>query len=124
MHDVISAFLDNEPFDAQELSASLATPEGRELLIDLVALRSVVQPAEQKQAPARAGNGNRTLWMLASAAAILLALASGYQYGRTADGRTTPAPGATMSVAAPEPTTVLKFEPGVNWTESPRSGGN
>ena len=39
MHDVISAFLDNEPFDAQELSATLATSEGRDLLIDLVALR-------------------------------------------------------------------------------------
>ena len=91
MHDVISAFLDNEPFDAQELSASLATPEGRELLIDLIALRSVVQPVEGARA---LRGGYRPLWMLASAAAVLLALASGYQFGRTAEGRATPAPDA------------------------------
>ena len=121
MHDVISAFLDNEPFDAQELSASLATPEGRELLIDLVALRSVVQPTEPTKVVSA---GRRPLWMLASAAAVLLALVSGYQFGRSAESRATTAVGTTMSVAAPEPTTVLKFEPGVNWTESPRTGGN
>lgn len=121
MHDVISAFLDNEPFDAQELSASLATPEGRDLLIDLIALRSVVQPTEQARA---IDAKQRPRWMWASAAAVLLALVGGYQFGRTSEGSATPAIGAAVSVAAPAPTTVLKFEPGVNWTESPRRGGN
>ena len=121
MHDVISAFLDNEPFDAQELSASLATHEGRDLLIDLIALRAVVQPVEPSRV---AGSGRRPIWMIASAAAVLLALVSGYQFGRTAGSAAAPAPGGTVSVAAPEPTTVLKFEPGVNWSESPRSGGS
>ena len=124
MHDVISAFLDNEPFDARELSASLATPEGRDLLIDLIALRSVVQPVEQTATPRMPGAGHRSLWMWASAAGVLLALVGGYQFGRTSEGNATPALGATVSVAAPEPTTVLKFETGVNWTESPRGGGN
>jgi len=121
MHDVISAFLDNEPFDAQELSAVLATQEGRDLLIDLIALRSVVQPTEQRPVVSAE---RRPLWMWASAAAVLLALVSGYQFGRSADGGATPASGAPIAITAPEPTTVLKFEPGVNWTESPRSGGN
>jgi hypothetical protein len=119
MQDVISAFLDNEPFDARELSAVLATQEGRDLLIDLIALRSVVQPPEQERT---AGSRRRPLWMWASAAAVLLALFSGYQFGRASDGAT-PAPGVTSAITAPEPTNVLKFEPGVNWTESPRSGG-
>ncbi len=119
MHDVISAFLDNEPFDAQELAAALATSEGRDQLIDLIALRSVVQPIEQ---PRVAAAGRRPLWMLASAAAVLVALVSGYQFGRTTESASL-VPGVGASVTAPEPTTVLKFEPGVNWTESPRSGG-
>jgi len=46
MHDVISAFLDNEPFDSQELAGALASPEGRDLLLDLIALRAIVQPEE------------------------------------------------------------------------------
>jgi hypothetical protein len=42
-HDVISAFLDNEPFDASELARALADPDGRELLLDLVAMRALVR---------------------------------------------------------------------------------
>ena len=118
MHDVISAFLDNEPFDAQELGASLATTEGRDVLLDLIALRTVVQPPEQQRAAA-----SRTpRWMLASVAAVLLALIGGYQFGRV-QSRHTGEDGVVSSITAPEPTTVLKFEPGVNWTESQRTGG-
>ena len=120
MHEVISAFLDNEPFDAQELSAVLATQEGRDLLIDLIALRSVVQPAEQ---PRAVSAGRRPLWMWASAAAVLLALLSGYQLGRASGDVPAPALGGSIAITAPEPTNVLKFEPGVNWNESPQSGG-
>lgn len=116
MHDVISAFLDNEPFDAPELSAALATAEGRDLLIDLIGLRTVVQPVEPIRVVATLP---RQRWVLASVAAVLLALFGGYQFGRNQGD----APGVGLSAAAPEPTTVLKFEPGVNWTESPRSEG-
>ena len=42
-HDVISAFLDNEPFQASELAQALADPQGREVLLDLVALRALVR---------------------------------------------------------------------------------
>lgn len=121
MHDVISAFLDNEPFDPGELSASLATPDGRDLLLDLIALRAVVQPAEPMpvSAPAR-----RRLfhWGVAAAAAVVM-LASGYVVGR----QSAPDPvgsQATTTIAAPEPTAVFKFEPGKNWTDSNQAGGN
>ena len=43
-HEVISAFLDDEPFDAGGLATALSDPAGRAVLIDLVALRHVVQP--------------------------------------------------------------------------------
>jgi hypothetical protein len=41
--NVISAFLDNEPFGAAELAEALADPQGRELLLDLVAMRALVR---------------------------------------------------------------------------------
>src|SRR5688572_21836170 len=123
MHDVISAFLDNEPFEAQELSEALATQEGRDLLLDLIALRNVVEPVQVATEARKPATRGRSRWMLASAAAVLLALVSGYQFGRTTDSESAFAPGGTISAAAPEPTTVLKFEPGVNWDESPRNGG-
>jgi hypothetical protein len=121
MHDVISTFLDNEPFDPRELSASLGTPEGRDLLLDLIALRTVVQPAAPASvnapAPARVIH-----WSVAAAAAVVL-LASGYLAGR----QTAPVQDAAIAAAvtAPEPTAVMKFESGVNWKESTtRPGGN
>jgi hypothetical protein len=124
MHDVISAFLDNEPFDARELKDALAMQEGRDLLVDLIALREIVQPTGQ-QVVVQTG---RPLWMLASAAAaaVLLALFSGYQFGRNEEAiePLTPGESITVTTAAPEPTTVLKFEPGVNWSETPRDGGS
>jgi hypothetical protein len=41
--EVISAFLDDEPFEPSDLAAALADPEGRRLLLDLVALRTLVR---------------------------------------------------------------------------------
>ena len=75
-HDVISAFLDNEPFDARELSSALATDEGRAMLIDLVALRHLISDdgvagwhVATSRPPAR------VRWFAAAAAAIGVALA-------------------------------------------------
>ena len=48
--DVISAFLDDEPFDSNKLTEALSDPAGRTLLIDLIALRHLVQP-ENKEVP-------------------------------------------------------------------------
>ena len=42
-HEVISAFLDDEPFDPVDLAAAVADPGGRQLLLDLVALRALVR---------------------------------------------------------------------------------
>ena len=123
MHDVISAFLDNEPIDGHELSAALATPEGRDLLLDLIAMRVVINPIEVA-APVAVLAPRRVPWMWASAAAVLIALVGGYQFGRNAVGSATPVAGAAAAVVAPEPTAVITFEPGVNWTEAGRSGGN
>lgn len=51
-HEVVSAFLDDEPFEPADLAAALADPEGRRLLLDLVALRTLVR-ADPIEPPAR-----------------------------------------------------------------------
>ena len=111
-HDVISAFLDNEPFEPQELSEALADPSGRALLIDLVALRKLAQPDEPMStitlSPRRLPAGVR----LALAAAVLtLAVLGGYQLGeRTGE----------QSLDPPAPTVTIKSSPA--WQDVPQGG--
>ena len=50
-HDVISAFLDDERFEANALVEALSQPEGRAILIDLIALRHLTR-AEHGSVPA------------------------------------------------------------------------
>jgi len=80
-YDVISAFLDNEPFDSVELARALAEPDGRELLLDLVALRAVVSkadpPAATATSPANAAAARRTGMIVGFLAASLLFAAAG-----------------------------------------------
>ena len=113
MSDVIAAFIDNEPFDPAELAAALSTPEGRDELLDLIALRDIAQPAvvgvpsaPPKRTP-RTGRG----WF--AAAAVVLA-AGGYVVGR---GVSDPVPAPEP---APTPTLEIRFEPGTNWQEGQR----
>lgn len=113
MHDVISAFLDNEPFDPRELADALATAEGRDLLLDIVAMRALVQVPHE--APVRSAGSRPVRPLLYAAAAVLVASVAGYSLGRQSG----PAP-----AQPPAATAVFTFEPGVNWTESTPNGGN
>jgi negative regulator of sigma E activity len=99
-NDVISAFLDNEPFDPEALGEALADPAGRAMLIDFVALRHVARedPALVPTTTARRMNHLR---LAAAAAAVLLALVAGYQLGeRRAAAATDSPPAATRVVPA------------------------
>jgi hypothetical protein len=81
--DVISAFMDDEPFDGQELAAALSEPEGRELLLDLVALRHLTQPnVAQESAPTMPSQRPLTLRKALAAAAVIVAMAGGYFAGQ------------------------------------------
>ena len=98
-HAVISAFLDNEPFDAGELADALSDPSGRALLIDLVALRHVVQPDDT----AVLHHERRSAWRsYLAAAAVVVALVGGYVIGerRAATEASTDPPAATRVVQA------------------------
>ena len=109
-HAVISAFLDDEPFDAEDLTAALSDPVGRTLLIDLVALRHIVQPDEPA---ATAATGTVSRWRpLLATAAMLVALAGGYVLG---DRRS-----AVDNTEPPAPTRVVQE---TTWQVLPTGGG-
>ena len=110
-HAVISAFMDDEPFDAAELAAALSDPAGRTLLIDLVALRHIVQP-DEPVATAAAGTLRWRWRPLLATAAMLIALAGGYFIG---DRR-----GAAESSEPPAPTRVVQA---AQWQTLPAGGG-
>ena len=113
MDSTISAMLDDEPVDATALAAALETREGRELLIDLIALRHLVQ--------APAASPVRTMMRrpqyvqrLVAAAAVVIAAISGYAIGERRGG-------ADAAVAAaPSPTRVV--ESSATWQPLPPGG--
>lgn len=103
-HDVISAFLDNEPFDRDALLAALSDPAGRTLLVDLAALRQIVQPSEDAPAFTVPAPPRQPRWrVLAAAAALLIAVVGGYAAGTRQSGDT--------PAAAPTPTRVVQAVP-------------
>ena len=133
--EVIAAFADGEQVAADELDAALADAEGRAYLIDVLALRGLIEgrraearrlhPVIRESRASRAA-GLRASWLGAAAALVIAAVAGGYLAGRqqgpirsqTDDGPTV----AMTPAAAPAPTHVIRIENGVNWNE--RAGGN
>jgi hypothetical protein len=101
-HEVISAFIDDEPFDPQELASALSEPSGRALLIDLVALRHIVQPDDVAPAGVLTGRTGRRLRAVGVAAALVLALGGGYLMGQSRSGEVlADAPAPTRIVEGP-----------------------
>jgi hypothetical protein len=82
-HEVISAFLDDQPFEPQALADALADPAGRDLLIDFILLRHLAESDESTSAvmPAPPLRSKRPMYWVA-AAAIVVALLGGYQLGQ------------------------------------------
>ena len=95
-HEVISDFLDGEAFEPHALGEALADPSGRDLLIDLLVLRYAAQ-AEDTVVPA-APNRRPSRRVLLAAAAVLVALAGGYQLGQRQAGPDSATPPAATRV--------------------------
>jgi hypothetical protein len=114
--DVISAFLDNEPFDAGELSAALADPAGRAAFIDLIALRGLVQ-SDIGTMPVAHPRPRRAWRLIAAGIVLPLALVAGYSLGWRAGASHTP--DAVVDNAPPAPTRVIT---NLEWTTG--KGGN
>ena len=117
--EVISAFLDHEPFDAGQLTAALADPAGRALLIDLIALRSLTQVESDAGVP-RVMLPRRRRWNWIAASVVLAgALAAGFGVGRWSSASTPAAAQTATADAAPPPTRVISD---IEWRTT--SGGN
>jgi hypothetical protein len=103
-HEVISAFLDDEPFEPQALAEALADPAGRELLIDFVLLRHVVASEESANVvtPTPAVLSKRPAYLVA-AAAVMVALLGGYQLGQRQSTDDSLRPPAATRVVQSEP---------------------
>jgi hypothetical protein len=111
-HAVISAFLDDEPFDPAELVEALSDPAGRALLIDLLALRHIVQPDEAIAAASAPQARRFSVRPLLAAAAMLVALAGGYFMGERR--------GTVELSDPPAPTRVVEA---TAWQTLPTGGG-
>ena len=102
-HEVISAFLDDETFDASRLVEALSDPAGRDLLVDLIALRHLAQTDDnERYIPRNVRPWRSSLRAAMAAAAVLVALVGGYVVGerRTETGLQEP-PAATRVIDAP-----------------------
>ena len=129
-HDVIAAFADGERVSPEALKRALAGEAGRDYLIDLLVLRGLVHAAGPEMdveviatPPRRRGHA----W-LSIAAAIVASVLGGYAAGRVTAPAAARVPVVTAvaetvtqsprPAAAPEPTRVIRLEPGVDWKEN------
>lgn len=135
IHEVIEAFADGEPVDPPRLLAALAEPSGREHLLDLLALRSLVGgPVSENE---KTSEVFLRFWkrdlrgLFATAALVGIGVLAGFVAGQRLPGARPAEPAAVavtntapkiVPVSAPVPTRVIRLENGVDWTE--RGGGN
>jgi hypothetical protein len=99
--DVIAAFADGERVDSDALKSALSTAEGREYLVDLLALRQVVQATEPGAAVRPRARFPRLRW--AAAAALLLALGGALIFTWSPSDR------------PPAADRIVKLERGLDW---------
>lgn len=97
-HEVISDFLDGEAFEPSALGEALADPAGRDLLIDFVVLRYAAQADDVIGLTEPVARRPPIRYLLV-AAAVLVALVGGYQFGqRQVEPGSTPPPAVTRVV--------------------------
>lgn len=135
--ELIDAFADGERLTPEALRAALADPAARDYLVDLLELRGLVQAHVALDVPVappapRASWSARSLWRAAAAIVILGAASfAGFAAGRHAEppaaaaantAAAVMAPAVSEPSVAPEPTRVIRFQPGVDWHQ--RAGGH
>lgn len=127
--EVIGAFVDRERVDPELLKDALSSEEGRQYLVDLVALRELAAGQTPLPAVAPASHAMSNARRALLAAAVVAMVAGAYIVGQH---RSAPAvvqdgqPAAAMAPAQvrplipppPAPTTVIKLQPGVDWNEA------
>jgi hypothetical protein len=129
---VVDAFIDGESVNGAALKHALATPEGRDHLVDLLVLRQTVG-AMPPFAVVHAIERRRPLagpvrW-IAAAAVVMMGVLGGYLVGQR-HGLLPPDSWTSASFveidlsqpsSAPAPTSVIQLKPGLNW-KNPTGG--
>ncbi len=124
----IDALLDGETVDKESLRLALDDSGARDYLIDALLLRQITRdtgPRHYVVPGVPRGPFARGMRWLAATLILATGAGGGYLYGQ----RSLPAASSSFEVIvdtappeAPEPTQVIRFEPGVNWTR--RAGSN
>ncbi len=122
--EALAAWVDGEPVARTDVAVALETREGRDYVLDLMALRhmvTVTTPTLAAKAPVRPA---RQWPAIAAAAAVVLCAAGGFAAGRLLTPVPPASPGGITpisppaSISAPTPTRVIQLEEGPNWRES------
>ena len=127
--EALAAWVDGEPVARTEVALALETREGRDYVLDLMALRRMVDvttPSLAAKIPQR--QVRRWPRFAAAAAAVVLCAAGGFAAGRLVapermDSSSSPTqvtvPVSTpASMTAPAPTRVIRLEEGTSWRDS------
>lgn len=125
----IDALLDGEPVDKDALRSALDDAAARDYLVEALMLRQLTReigPPRLVIPGSPHGTLVRRLRRLAAGVILALSAGAGYVYGLGARP-SEPSPGFEVVLdnrsapPAPEPTRLIRFEPGVNWTSGSRS---
>ena len=100
-YEVIGAFLDGERVDGDALKRVLADESGRDYLIDVLALRAIVQTSEPNVIRRRGSRSATWRWL--AAAAVVVAMAGGALATTKYFDR------------PPVPDRIVKLERGLDW---------
>lgn len=122
--DVVAAFIDGERVDPLALKRALATDEGRDYLVDLVAMREVIATPTMAAvtAPTPAVTSRWSWRGLAAAAAVTVTVGLGaYTLGHIVAERAIAAQQEAAN-KAPTPTREIAPDSSTSWIET--SGGN
>ena len=114
--EVIAAFVDGERVDTDALKAALALSDGRDYLVNTIALREVV--TNDTAAVTAIASRPARRWLVAAAAAIVLSLGGGYALGHrfgVAKGVDVERAATAADVAAPQPTRVIDVASGSSY---------
>ena len=101
-YEVIAAFADGERVDAAALKQALGEPDGRDYLVDLLALREAVQVSAPAYASVPQARRSPLRWI--AAAALLVVIGGGALWLVPRD-----------SDRPPTPNHVVKLERGLDW---------
>ncbi|HUR21158.1 MAG TPA: hypothetical protein VMZ90_10145 [Vicinamibacterales bacterium] len=133
--EALAAWVDGEPVARTDVALALETREGRDYVLDLMALRHMVDVTTPALLPPGAASfsrprsqGVRRWPAFAAAAAVVLCAAGGFAAGRLgapvqvaapAGPQTSVVPVVTpASITAPAPTRVIRLQEDTSWRES------